>query len=54
MTETNPIQQNLKFFYEKEGNYNDEIPLLIMNKFISYNNSIISAEIDEHFFKPSR
>lgn len=48
------IQQNLKFFYEKEGSYNDEIPLLVMNKFISYNNPITSAEIDEHFFKTNQ
>ena len=45
------IQQNLKYFYEKEGNYNDEIPLFIINKFISYNNSQSASEIDEHFFK---
>ena len=44
------IQQNLKYFYEKEGTYNDEIPLLIMNKFISYNNPQSASEIDEHFF----
>ena len=48
------IQQNLKFFYEKEGTYNDGIPLLIMNKFISYNNPITSAEIDQHFFKTNQ
>ena len=48
------IQQNLKFFYEKEGIYNDEIPLLVMNKFISYNNPITSAEIDQHFFKTNQ
>lgn len=51
MNNVNQIQQNLKFFYEKEGVYNDDIPLLIMNKFISFNNPSISAEIDEHFFK---
>lgn len=53
MNDINPIQQNLSFFFEKNGTYNEEIPLLIMNKFISYSNTTIASKIDEHFFRIS-
>ena len=46
----NPIQQNLEYFYLKKGIYNEEIPLLIMNKFISYNNPKTASDIDKNFF----
>ena len=46
----NPIKQNLEYFYLKKGDYNEEIPLLVMNKFISYNNPQISSLIDMNFF----
>lgn len=46
----NPIQQNLEYFYLKKGIYNEEIPLLIMNKFISYNNPQTASDIDKNFF----
>ena len=50
MNDINPIQQNLEYFYLKKGTYNDEIPLLVMNKFISYNNPQIASDIDKNFF----
>ena len=46
----NPIQKNLEYFYLKKGSYNNEIPLLVMNKFISYNNPQTASDIDKNFF----
>jgi len=48
------FRQNLEYFYQKTGTYDEQIPVLVMNKIMSHNNPSLCAEIDTEIFSVNK